>query len=104
MVELDTNHYSVPWKHIGEQVRVHVEGGEVIVRSLRDGKELGRHSENRGRRQSIVRNEHLEGIICVSRFGSTIKESVDVLNEESPVKEDELTRSLSCYEEVVNVA
>jgi transposase len=101
-VELDTNRYSVPWKHIGEQVGVQVEGGEVVVRSLRDGKELGRHTENKGRCQRIVRNEHLEGIVCASRFGAT-KEPCDVLNEESLVKEGELTRSLSCYEEAVNV-
>jgi transposase len=102
-VELDTNRYSVPWRHIGEQVGVQVEGGEVVVRSLRDGKELGRHSENKGRRQRIVRNEHFEGIVCVSRLEST-KEPVNILNEESPVKEGGLTRSLSCYEEAVNVA
>jgi transposase len=102
-VELDTNHYSVPWKHIGEQVRVQVEGGEVVVRSLCDGKELGRHVENKGRQQRIVRSEHLEGIIRVSRIAAT-KETSSILDIETPAKEGELTRSLSCYEEAVNVA
>jgi len=102
-VELDTNQYSVPWNHIGEQVRVHVEGGEVVVRSLRDGKELGRHAENKGRRQRIVRSEHLEGIVRISRMTAT-KEADKVSDIETPVKEGELSRSLSCYEEAVNVA
>jgi hypothetical protein len=102
-VELDTNRYSVPWSHIGEQVLVQSAGGEVVVRSLRDGKELGRHAENKGRRQRIIRSEHLEGIVRVSRFGST-KEPSDVDGESLAAKEGELTRSLSCYEEVVNVA
>ena len=102
-VELDTNHYSVPWNHIGEQVRVHVEGGEVVIRSLRDGKELGRHAENKERRQRIIRCEHLEGIVRVSRLAA-IKEPISVSAIESAVKEGELNRSLSCYEEAVNVA
>jgi transposase len=102
-VELDTNQYSVPWNYIGEQVLVQVEGGEVIVRSLRDGKELGRHAENKGRRQRIVRSEHLEGIVRVS--GMTGAKETDIVSViETSVKEGELTRSLSCYEEAVNVA
>jgi len=108
-VELDTNHYSVPWKRIGEQVRIYVEGGEVVIRTLRDGKELARHPENKGRHQRIVRSEHLEGIVRVSRMAATntlkdTREPADVSDIESPVKEGELTRPLSCYEEAVNVA
>jgi transposase len=102
-VELDTNHYSVPWKHIGEQVQVHSDGGEIIIRSLRDGKELGRHAENKGSRQRIVRSEHLEEIVRISRLSAT-KESGNVSDVDYPVREGELTRSLSCYEEAVNVA
>jgi len=104
-VELDTNHYSVPWNQIGEQVRVQVEGGEVIVRSLRDGKELCRHAENKGRRQRIVRSEHLEGIVRLSRMTET-KEVVKVPKLETPPakEEGELSHSLSCYEEAVSVA
>ena len=102
-VELDTNHYSVSWNHIGEQVRVQAEGGEIVIRSLRNGKELGRHAENKGRHQRIVRSEHLEGIVRVSRMAKA-KEAINVSDIETPVKEGELSRSLSCYEEAVNVA
>jgi transposase len=103
MVELDTNHYSVPWNHIGEQVRVHAEGGEIVIRSLRDGNELGRHAENKGRRQRIVRGDHLEGIVRLSRMAS-IKDPDSVSDIEIPVRAGELTRSLSCYEEAVGMA
>jgi transposase len=102
-VELDTNQYSVPWRHIGEQVHVHCDGGEIIIRSLRSGKELGRHAENKGRRQRIVRSEHLEGIVRISRLSAT-KELGSVSDVESSLREGELTRPLSCYEEAVNVA
>ena len=102
-VELDTNQYSVPWKHIGEEVRVQVEGGNVIIRSLRDNKELGRHSEDKGRRQRIVRSEHLEGIVRVSQMAAT-KEPGNFLDIGSPAKEGELTRPLTHYEEAVSIA
>jgi transposase len=102
-VELDTNQYSVPWNHIGEQVQVHADGVEIVISSLRDGKEQGRHVENKGRHQRIVRNEHLDGIVRASRLAMT-KEVGNVSDNETPVKEGELTRSLSCYEEAVNVA
>ena len=101
-VELDTNHYSVPWKHIGEEVRVHVEGGEIVIRSLRGGKELGRHSENKGRHQKITRSQHLEGIVRVSQNVAT-KEPPQVSDIDTPVKEGELARP-PYYEEAVSVA
>jgi hypothetical protein len=102
-VELDTNHYSVPWNQVGEQVQVQVECGEVIIRSLRDGKELGRHAENKGRRQRVIRNEHLEGIVRISRIAAT-NASGSVSSTEPVVKTGGLTRPLSCYEEAVSVA
>jgi transposase len=103
MVELDVNYYSVAWRHIGEQVLVHVEGGQVVIRSLRDGKELGRHAENKGRRQRIVRSEHLDGIVRLSRIAAA--QGLDIVSAiESTAKEGELGRSLSCYEEAVSVA
>jgi len=102
-VELDTNQYSVPWNHIGEEVRIQAEGGEIVIRSLHDGKELGRHAENKGRRQRIVRSEHIEGIIRATRMAATKGEG-NVSDLETPVKEGELSRSLSCYEDAVNVA
>ncbi|MEI8092994.1 MAG: IS21 family transposase [Spirochaetales bacterium] len=30
-VEVDTNHYSVPWKHIGESVSIGVRSGQIVI-------------------------------------------------------------------------
>lgn len=62
-VELDTNHYSVPWRHIGELVRVHAADGEVAIRSLKGGELLCRHAERQGQHQRIIQPQHLDGII-----------------------------------------
>jgi transposase len=60
-VELDTNHYSVPWRFIGRRVRVeHVQGQVRIVHA---GQELARHAEAHGRRQWVINPEHLDGIV-----------------------------------------
>jgi hypothetical protein len=59
-VELDTNAYSVPWRLIGETVRVVVAGGCVSIRH-RD-REVAAHAETAGRRQRVVDPAHLAGI------------------------------------------
>lgn len=59
-VTVDTNAYSVPWRLIGERVRVAVSGGRVRVRH---GRELvAEHDEHHGRHGRIVERAHLEGI------------------------------------------
>ena len=45
-VEIDTNHYSVPWRLIGARVTVRASAGEVIVSHA--GAEIARHGERRG--------------------------------------------------------
>lgn len=59
-VELDTNAYSVPWRLIGETVRVIVAGGRVGIRH-RD-REVAAHAEIAGRHQRVVDPAHLAGI------------------------------------------
>jgi len=59
-VELDTNAYSVPWRLIGETVRVVVAGGRVGIRH-RDC-EVAAHAEIAGRHQRVVDPAHLAGI------------------------------------------
>ena len=51
-VDVDTNHYSVPWRLIGAGVSVVVSGGEVRV--LHAGVEVARHGQRRGRRERAV--------------------------------------------------
>jgi transposase len=59
-VEVDTNAYSVPWRLIGEAVRVVVSGGRVRVEHA--GREVAVHNESAGRRQRLVEPAHFAGI------------------------------------------
>jgi transposase len=60
-VDIDTNHYSVPWTLIGSVVSVIVSGGEVQV--LHAGAEVARHAQRQGRRERAVEMAHLRGIV-----------------------------------------
>ena len=60
---LDTNAYSVPWRLIGERVRVVVSGGRVRVHHGRDVvAEHPEHSEHPGRHERITGRGHLVGV------------------------------------------
>ena len=59
-VDVDTNHYSVPWQLIGAGVSVVVCGGEVRI--LHAGVEVARHAQRLGRRERAVMAPHLRGI------------------------------------------
>ena len=59
-VELDTNTYSVPWRLIGEDVRVQAAHGTVTV--FHGTKEVARHRQSLGRRQRITDKAHFAGI------------------------------------------
>jgi transposase len=66
-VDVDTNHYSVPWQLIGAQVSVVVSGGEVRISHA--GTEVARHGQRRGRRERAVARAHLRGIVVGARGG-----------------------------------
>jgi hypothetical protein len=59
-VEVDGNAYSVPWRLIGERVRVTVGAGQVRV--LHGGREVAVHLELKGRRGRVVDDRHLAGV------------------------------------------
>ena len=59
-IELDTNAYSVPWRLIGETVRVLVAGGRVSIQH--GGREVAVHPETAGRRQRLVEATHFAGL------------------------------------------
>jgi transposase len=59
-VEVDANAYSVPWRLVGERVRVTVTGG--MVRMFHGGQEVAAHRAFDGRRQRIVEHSHFEGL------------------------------------------
>jgi transposase len=59
-VEIDTNAYSVPWRLIGETVRVVVAGGRVSIQH--GGAEVAGHPESAGRRQRLAEAAHFAGL------------------------------------------
>ena len=59
-VTVDTNAYSVPWRLIGERVRVVVSGGRVRVH--RGAEVVADHGAHDGRHARIVDRAHFEGV------------------------------------------
>ena len=59
-VTVDTNAYSVPWRLIGERVRVVVSGGRVRVHHGRET--VADHAVHDGRHARIVERAHFEGV------------------------------------------
>ena len=90
-VDLDTNHYSVPWRLIGARVRVEVAAGVVCI--FHAGVEVARHDERRGRRERVVDPAHLVGVIANDR-GSP------VTSVAAPAEVGELLRPLAEYEQI----
>jgi hypothetical protein len=72
-VDIDTNHYSVPWRLIGAHVSIVVSGGEVRVHHA--GAEVARHGERHGRRERA--DAHLRGIVVDgTRAGQTLPPAI----------------------------
>ena len=59
-VVVDTNAYSVPWRLIGERVRVVVSGGRVRVH--RGAELVAEHVEHTGRHARVTDRAHLVGV------------------------------------------
>jgi transposase len=90
-VEVDTNHYSVPWRLIGAQVCVEVGGGEVRVSHA--GAVVALHAERLGRRERAVLPAHLQGVLAVAACGAAPPAAA-----RTPVPAPELLRPLAEYE------
>ncbi len=60
-VDIDTNHYSVPWKLIGAEVTVQVGGGDIRIHHA--GIEVACHDKRLGHRERAVDRAHLHGIV-----------------------------------------
>jgi len=60
-IEVDTNHYSVPWRLIGETVTARIADECLQVR--RAGIEVARHALGVGRRQRVIDPAHLAGVV-----------------------------------------
>jgi transposase len=64
-IELDANGYSVPWRLIGQRVRVTANAGRVVIHH--DGAEVASHAEAAGRRQRIIDPAHGHGMPGLAR-------------------------------------
>jgi hypothetical protein len=72
-VEVETNSYSVPWRLIGERVRVTIAAG--VVRIANAGKLVATHEERTGRRERAIdpagNTRTVPGGWRMARFGRT---------------------------------
>ena len=96
-VDVDTNHYSVPWRLIGVQVSVVISDGKVRIHHA--GAEVACHDKHFGRRQRAVDRAHLHGI--VPRLPDPPGDiEVDVAMSSLAPSGIELLRPLAEYEQV----
>ena len=68
-VVVDTNAYSVPWRLIGERVRVVVSGGRVRVHH--GPRVVAEHVEHPGRHARVTDRAHLVGVVGGPRPAET---------------------------------
>lgn len=86
-VEVDTNQYSVPLQHIGNEVTVEIVGSELSVFFV--SQRIAQHRVVLGKHQRIMDPRHLAGVIRLQRHA-----------EQGSVEHAELLRPLSEYEAV----
>lgn len=94
-VEVDTNAYSVPWRLIGETVRVVVTGGRVSIQH--GGQEVAAHPESAGRRQRLIEAAHFAGL---SPAPTPVRPADDPTPAKPPPVAD-LLRPLRDYEQAI---
>lgn len=100
-VEFDTNSYSVPWRLIGERVRVLVAG--ETVRVIHAGVEVACHRRSGARRGRITDHAHFAGVAGAA--GRVIRSTDDdVTDVEALIPEATLRRPLAEYEAVAGGA
>ena len=90
-VDVDTNAYSVPWRLIGESVRVLVTA--EVVRVNHAGREVAVHQRRKGKRERAREDGHFEGIGGVARRGAVDSGPLPVLPQSGA-----LLRPLAEYE------
>jgi len=94
-VEVDTNHYSVPWRLIGETVTVHIVDESLRVR--RAGIEVAHHALGVGRRQRVIDPAHLAGVVGAPAEGGAASHAPPAADRSpAPV----LLRPLAEYEAI----
>lgn len=94
-VEIDANHYSTPWRLIGERVAVTVCAGMVRIRH--GVREVAAHAQARGRRERVIDAAHLEGV--AGRDGAVRRPALDAPPSTPPAPT--LLRPLTEYEAAI---
>jgi transposase len=95
-IEVDGNAYSVPWRLIGESVRVTIVGG--LLRVSHGAAEVAVHARRAGRCQRIVDPAHFRG---VAGSGGPVRQVPAAAAVATPVPEPALLRPLAEYERLV---
>jgi len=95
-IEVDGNAYSVPWRLIGERVRVIV--GSESVRVLHAGREVAVHAELKGRHGRSTNDQHLAGIAGTQGRPLRLVSQPDTPAPEAP---SALLRPLAEYEAAI---
>ena len=95
-IEVDGNAYSVPWRLIGERVRVTIAGG--VLRIHHAGREVAVHVRQAGRRQRLVDPAHFEG---VAGFRAKIIRTADRSSAAEEEPAPALLRPLAEYEALI---
>ena len=96
MIEVDGNAYSVPWRLIGESVRVTIAGG--LLRVSHGAAEVAVHARREGRCQRIVDPAHFRG---VAGFGGPVRQVPAAAAVATVPAEPALLRPLAEYEHLV---
>jgi transposase len=92
-VEVDVNAYSVPWRLIGERVRVTVTGN--TLRIFHGAREVAVHPLGAGRRQRIVDAAHFADLAGTGRAEARTDGAPEAVR---PLRQPALLRSLAEYE------
>jgi hypothetical protein len=94
-VEVDGNAYSVPWRLIGERVRISVT--EQTLRVHHGAHEVARHAVASGRRQRVVDPAHYAGVAGAQGRGTAMAP----VSEATPAAPPSLLRPLAEYEALI---
>jgi len=90
VIEIDSNAYSVPWRLIGERVRVVIAGD--ILRIHHAEREVAVHRRRLGRFERVVDPVHFDGVVGFTPKKHELLETIDT---------SELLRPLAEYERLV---
>jgi hypothetical protein len=94
VIGVDGNAYSVPWRLIGESVRVVIAGDQLRISHA--GREIAVHQRRTGRFERVIDPLHFDGVV-----GSGPRAPVEIAAVSDTIAAPELLRPLLEYERLV---